>query len=123
MEKYEIYDKAVALVVSDIYAIGKEEKVITLTNFDIDDPARLCLFHCALIAQDVFSFKLRIQMRFIDWLFFKHRYPKVVIKRTNRVINEINCLKFESKICEEFHDITLLGKIYNQYYKVQKEKK
>jgi hypothetical protein len=123
MEDMTIYDKAVASIVSDMYAIGKEEKVITLTHFDTDDPACLCLFHCALITQDVFSFKLRVRMKFIDWLFFKFRYPRVAIKRTKRVINEVNFFKFGSKIYQEFHDIALLGKIYNQYYKVKKEKK
>lgn len=132
--KYQLYDRIVALSLMEIFKHAKENNntiTIEVNNKFFKNKEQLCLYELSKIVQNIFDIKIVINCNTYNYIKYKIKFKpkkyKVTYERTNskeKNINEIDFLAAsilsKLKIAEKSE---IFEKIYNEYYDPKNFKK
>lgn len=119
MQINKTYDNMISTALINMFSIGKKEKTLVIYNFNINDRGHLALINIALMARELFDFKLELEAPFFQFLKLRRQFKfKKAIKR-NEILDRgnLNCVYFISDIEKAYNEYGTFRKIYEEYYK------
>jgi hypothetical protein len=120
---YDKYDQAINIVMVNIYTLTKEKGQIILENIDRNNKDHLLILRVAMIAKDVYNFRLKLKTEFWNWVALNWRMRKlsrfVRRERENDANVDVNALiEFMTPALREaIKKDFCFGNIYDAFYK------
>lgn len=126
-EYYQKLDHIVEITLTNIYSLSKEKQKIVLNNFNPKNKDHLYFFHVALMARNMFSFPIEVDLGVIDTWFLNWKihkfYDKIKRNKEEKGINVEEVLTFMQPALKELGEEFSYSKIYEEYYSHRKDKK
>lgn len=118
MADWHLYDKIISE--TEVLFLDKwkdrTKRYFTFTNFNPKNLSHMYIYHCALIAVDIYNIEPRLEMKWWSWIKFKCHYRKhLSVKKAKTKINEINCNDLVDGLEKEYGK-NILADIYNEYW-------
>ena len=124
---YQKLDRIVETTLINIYSLSKDKQKIVLDNFNPKNKEHLYFFHVALMARNMFSFPIEVNLGAIDTWFLNWKirkfYDKINRNQNEKGINVEQILSFMRSALDEIDEDFSYSEIYEEYYSNRKGKK